>query len=74
MHEEIWTKKCPLWAFPDKDVKKEDDGKNTKFEYHFCKNTYIETYSRVYAHLLKIPSKWIALWLLIPEEEILQLK
>ncbi|XP_074308360.1 uncharacterized protein LOC141643211 [Silene latifolia] len=50
----------PLWRFVDKGPKLANGGGNASFRCHFCNLVRGGTYTRVRAHLLKIPGKGVS--------------
>ena len=46
---------APLWKYVTRLEKASGDGGNVSFKYNYCEKTFKGSYSRVKAHLLKLP-------------------
>ncbi|CAH9107216.1 unnamed protein product [Cuscuta europaea] len=64
----------PLWQFVKRLQKTGDGGGNVKWICNFCGSQKQGTYTRVRAHLLKLPSKGIAVCPKVGSESILEMK
>uniref|UniRef100_A0A0D3CVV7 DUF659 domain-containing protein n=1 Tax=Brassica oleracea var. oleracea TaxID=109376 RepID=A0A0D3CVV7_BRAOL len=65
--------KAPLWIYVNK-IEKIAEGRSWRFEYKFCSNTYVGSYTRVVTHLLQEGIKGIKECLKVTPQQKINMK